>query len=395
MSGPEDPRGSGKGSGEGPGMSDAGRPLPTLRTGHSHPHPDPIGGRQYSAVELMPGYRVIVLDQRKLPQIERYEVLPRVTDVADAIRDMLVRGAPAIGVTAAYGMVAAAADAKGDAASFLAAMHEADRVLRASRPTAVNLAWALDRMKRVVEEAAGLPFAHRTERLAAEARGLHEAEIAACRAIGTLGLPFVPDGATILTHCNAGALATGGYGTALGIVRAAHDAGKKVRVLACETRPYLQGARLTSWELSKDRIPVEVITDSMAAHFMGKKQVDLVVVGADRIARNGDVANKIGTYGLACIAAAHDVPFYVAAPWSTVDLGCPDGGGIPIEERAERELSHLALPDGSSVAIVPEGVRVRNPSFDVTPHTLVTAIVTERGVVQPVTEGELTKLATQ
>ena len=205
----------------------------------------------------------------------------------------------------------------------------------------------------------------------------------------------MPEGATILTHCNAGALATGGYGTALGIVRAAHEAGKKVRVLACETRPYLQGARLTAWELSKDQIPVEVITDSMAAHFMSKKGVDLVVVGADRIARNGDAANKIGTYGLACIAAAHEVPFYVAAPWSTVDLGCPNGDAIPIEERDERELSHFALPDGASVQIVPDGVRVRNPAFDVTPHALITAIVTERGVVQPVSEGELAKLSTQ
>ena len=369
--------------------------VPTLRTGQAHPHPEPIGGEQYSAVELMPGYRVLILDQRKLPQVERYEFFTLATQVADAITDMLVRGAPAIGIAAAYGLVAAAYAAKGDAAEFVEAMGAADKRLRAARPTAVNLAWALDRMKRVVEEARSLDYAARTERIAAEARGLHKAEIAACRAIGALGLPFVPDGATILTHCNAGALATGGYGTALGIVRAAHEAGKKVRVLACETRPYLQGARLTAWELAKDQIPVEVITDSMAAHFMGKKAVDLVVVGADRVARNGDVANKIGTYGLACIAAAHDVPFYVAAPWSTVDLGCPDGGAIPIEERAERELSHFPLPDGSSAQIVPDGVRVRNPSFDVTPHALVSAIVTERGVVQPVSEGELAKLATQ
>jgi methylthioribose-1-phosphate isomerase len=370
-------------------------PVPTLRTGQAHPHPEPIGGGQYSAVELMPGYRVVVLDQRKLPIVERYEFLVRVEEVAEAIRNMLVRGAPAIGVCAAYGMVAAAASEKGDAAAFVATMQTADALLRATRPTAVNLAWALDRMKRVTEEVRSLDFVARTERVAAEARGLHKAEIAACRAIGALGAPFVPDGATILTHCNAGALATGGYGTALGIVRAAHEAGKKVRVLACETRPYLQGARLTAWELSKDQIPVEVITDSMAAHFMSKKGVDLVVVGADRVARNGDVANKIGTYGLACIAAAHEVPFYVAAPWSTVDLGCPNGDAIPIEERSERELSHFSLPDGGSVQIVPDGVRVRNPSFDVTPHALITAIVTERGVVQPVSEGELAKLATQ
>jgi methylthioribose-1-phosphate isomerase len=369
--------------------------VPTLRTGQAHPHPEPIGGEHYSAVELMPGYRVIVLDQRKLPQVERYELLSRVDEVADAIRNMLVRGAPAIGVTAAYGLVAAAAGCKGDGPEFMEVMNNADTILRAARPTAVNLAWALDRMRRVVEEARSLDYPLRTERIAAEARGLHRAEIAACRALGALGVPFVPDEATILTHCNAGALATGGYGTALGIIRAAREAGKKVRVLACETRPYLQGARLTAWELAKDQIPVEVITDSMAAHFMAKRAVDLVVVGADRIARNGDAANKIGTYGLACIAAAHEVPFYIAAPWSTVDLGCPNGDAIPIEERSERELSHFALPDGSSIQIVPDGVPVRNPSFDVTPHALITAIITERGVVQPASEGELAKLATQ
>lgn len=369
--------------------------VPTLRTGHAHPHPEPLSGESYSAVELMPGYRVIVLDQRKLPSIERYEFLTRVDEVAESIRNMLIRGAPAIGVCAAYGMVAAAAHAKGDAASFLEAMNAADTLLRATRPTAVNLAWALDRMKRVAAEAATLDYPSRTEKVAQEARSLHRHEVAACRALGALGAPFVPDGATILTHCNAGSLATGGYGTALGIVRAAKEAGKKVRVLACETRPYLQGARLTAWELSKEQIPVEVISDSMVAHFMSKKQIDLVIVGADRVAKNGDVANKIGTYGHACVAAAHEVPFYVAAPWSTVDLTCPDGASIPIEERNERELSHFALPDGNAVQIVPDGVRVRNPAFDVTPAALINAIVTERGVVQPTNAAELAKLATQ
>jgi methylthioribose-1-phosphate isomerase len=370
-------------------------PVPTLRTGQAHPHPEPLGGELYSAVELMPGFRVVVLDQRKLPLLERYEFLTSVSEVADAIRNMLVRGAPAIGICAAYGIVTAAMAERGDGPAFGAAMATADALLRATRPTAVNLAWALDRMKRVAEEARTLDYAQRTERMASEARALHKAEIAACRAIGSLGAPFVPEGATILTHCNAGALATGGYGTALGIVRAAQESGKKVKVLACETRPYLQGARLTAYELAKDGIPVEVITDSMAAHFMAKKAIDLVVVGADRIARNGDAANKIGTYGLACIAAAHEVPFYVAAPWSTVDLGTANGDAIPIEERSERELSHFALPDGKDIQLVPDGVRVRNPAFDVTPHALITAIVTERGVVQPVSEGELAKLATQ
>ncbi len=372
--------------------------VPTLRTGHAHPHPEPIAGEAYSAVELMPGYRVIVLDQRKLPGLERYEFLARVDEVADAIKTMAIRGAPAIGICAAYGMVTAATHAaqeKRDAAAFLEAMTEADKLLRATRPTAVNLAWGLDRMKRAAAEAAPLDPTARTERMAQEARALHRQEVAACKALGALGAPFVPDNATILTHCNAGALATGGYGTALGIVRAARDAGKKVRVLACETRPYLQGARLTAWELSKEQIPVEVITDSMVAHFMAKRQIDLVVVGADRVAKNGDVANKIGTYGHACIAAAHDVPFYVAAPWSTVDLACNDGASIPIEERNERELSHISLPDGASVQIVPDGVRVRNPAFDVTPAALVSAIITERGVVQPTNAAELAKLSTQ
>ncbi|MDF2694988.1 MAG: Methylthioribose-phosphate isomerase [Labilithrix sp.] len=367
--------------------------VPTLRTGQAHPHPEPIGGSAYSAVELMPGYRVVLLDQRKLPSIERYEYYSRVDEVAQAIRDMVVRGAPAIGITAAYGMATGAMAARGDAASFLEAMKSADATLRAARPTAVNLAWALDRMSKVAAEVASLDFAVRTEKMAQEARLLHKAEIAACRKIGELGASLVPDGATVLTHCNAGALATGGYGTALGIIRAAKEAGKDVRVIACETRPYLQGARLTAWELSKDRIHVEVIADSMAAHFMAKQAVKLVVVGADRIARTGDVANKIGTYSLACIAAAHEIPFYVAAPWSTVDLACASGNEIPIEERSEEELSRFRLPDGGSVQLVPDGVSVRNPSFDVTPAALVTAIVTERGVASPATAESLGKLA--
>ncbi|MBX3228182.1 MAG: S-methyl-5-thioribose-1-phosphate isomerase [Labilithrix sp.] len=341
----------------------------------------------------MPGYRVVLLDQRRLPSQERFEFYARPEEVAQAIRDMVVRGAPAIGIAAAYGIAAAAMQARGDAASFLEAMRVADEVLRAARPTAVNLAWALDRMQVVVRDAAALDFATRVEAVAKTARALHKAEVDACRTLGRLGAELVPDGATVLTHCNAGALATGGYGTALGIVRAAREAGKEVKVLACETRPYLQGARLTAWELMKDKVPVEVIGDSMAAHFMAKKAIDLVVVGADRIARNGDAANKIGTYSHACAAAAHGIPFYVAAPWSTVDLACPNGDAIPIEERDERELTHFAVPEGGEAQIVPAGVRARNPSFDVTPARLLAAIVTERGVARPVTPESLAALA--
>jgi methylthioribose-1-phosphate isomerase len=365
--------------------------VPTLRTGQAHPHPQPIGGGAYSAVELMPGYRVVLLDQRKLPTIERYEYFTRADEVAQAIRDMVVRGAPAIGITAAYGMVSAALAARGDAPEFLEAMRTAANVLAGARPTAVNLVWAVERMLKHAETVAGLTFMPRTEKMAEEARAIHRGEVAACRAIGALGAELVPDGATILTHCNAGALATGGYGTALGVIRAAREAGKKVRVIACETRPYLQGARLTAWELAKDQIHVEVIADSMAAHFMARKEVSLVVVGADRIAQSGDVANKIGTYALACIAHAHGVPFYVAAPWSTVDLACPSGDRIPLEERSEEELSRFSLYDGSSVQLVPDGVRVRNPAFDVTPARLISAIITERGLVKPVSAENLAR----
>lgn len=356
--------------------------IPTLRTGRGHPHPEPIGGGS-SPVELMPGSRVVLLDQRKLPAVERFEFYARADEVAEAIRAMVVRGAPAIGVAAAYGIAAAAMHAKGDASAFLEAMAAADAVLRASRPTAVNLMWALDRMAVVVRDAASEDVVARAEAVAAAARRLHQDEVDACRRLGALGGELVPDGATVLTHCNAGALATGGYGTALGVIRAAIEAGKRIRVLACETRPYLQGARLTAWELAKDLVPVEVITDSMAAHFMAKGAIQLAVVGADRIARNGDAANKIGTYSHAIAAAAHGIPFYVAAPWSTVDLGCPNGDAIPIEERSERELTHFQIPDGMSVQIVPDGVRVRNPSFDVTPARYIRAIITERGVHAP------------
>jgi methylthioribose-1-phosphate isomerase len=364
-------------------------PVPTLKTGFAHPHPEPISGQRYSAVELMPGNRrVVMLDQRRLPTVETYEIYSRVEEIAEAIRVMIIRGAPAIGVAAAYGLVLAAAAEQGDGPSFLDAIQKADTLLRGTRPTAVNLAWALDRIMKVALVAAVEPPPLRLDRIAQEARGLHRAEVEACRAIGAFGAPAIPDGARILTHCNAGALATGGYGTALGVIRAAHAARKKITVLATETRPYFQGARLTAWELSKDGIAVDVICDSMVAYFMQKRAIDIVIVGADRIARNGDAANKIGTYGIACLAETHQIPFYVAAPSSTLDLACPNGDAIPIEERGEREITHFG-----ETQIVPDAVRVRNPAFDVTPARLVRAIFTERGIVSPVDEERLATVA--
>jgi methylthioribose-1-phosphate isomerase len=367
-------------------------PVPTLKTGRSHPHPEPLSGATYSAVELMPGdQRVAMLDQRLLPRLERYEMLGSPGQVADAIRTMMVRGAPAIGVAAAYGLVLAAHEATGDVASFTEAMKHASEVLRATRPTAKNLAWALGRVMAEVPRIASRSPGERREKLAELARDLHRSEVLACKRIGELGGALVKDGMTVLTHCNAGALATAGYGTALGVIRAAHEAGKKIRVLADETRPLLQGSRLTAWELMRDRIPVEIVTDSMVGALMAQKAVDLVVVGADRIAKNGDVANKIGTYGVACLAKLHDVPFVVAAPMSTVDLECARGDLVPIEQRNESEVLSLFTVEGE-VAVAPEGGRARNPAFDVTPARLVHAIVTERGIATPVSESSLAAL---
>ncbi len=336
------------------------------------PHPDPISGASYSAVELSPGNReVVLLDQRRLPSAEEYLRLRSVEEVARAIEQLAVRGAPAIGIAAAYGVVIAAAEGSGVAAAI--------ERLRRTRPTAVNLAWALERMARVGAD---------LEALAREARAIHREDVAACRAIGQLGAQFVPDGATVLTHCNAGALATGGYGTALGVVRAARESGKRVRVVACETRPVLQGARLTAWELARDGFDVTLVTDSMVAQLLRAGGADLAVVGADRIARSGDVANKIGTYGLACLAAIHEVPLYVAAPWSTVDLACTSGDAIVIERRDSREV--LCFGDAR---VAPEGVAADNPAFDVTPARLVRAVITERGVAAPPDQRSLGALA--
>ena len=355
-------------------MSD--QPVPTLVAGRAHPHPEPLSGSTYSAIELLPNSNVMMLDQRLLPTQEKYDILTRPEQVAAGISTLAVRGAPAIGIAAAYGMALAAALERGDATRFRSEMERVSAMLFATRPTAVNLGWALQRMRTVWTAAADADHPTRMMLVADAARAIHSADVLACKAIGEIGATHIPDDGWVLTHCNAGALATGGFGTALGVFRAARAQGKKVRVLADETRPLLQGARLTAWELEKDGFEVNVITDSMAAHFMRKLKVGCVVVGADRIARNGDVANKIGTYGLACVARAHGVPFYVAAPTSTVDLATETGDQIVIEERSEDEV---ALAGESRTRHVPSTVRVRNPAFDVTPAALVTAIFTEMG----------------
>jgi methylthioribose-1-phosphate isomerase len=291
---------------------------------------------------------------------------------------MVVRGAPAIGIAAAYGLALQAHLERGDAKSFLMANGVASRILNAARPTAVNLAWAIARMGRRAAEVAALAPDARALAMREEAETIHREDLAACREMSRIGAERIPDGSTVLTHCNAGALATGGYGTALGVIRAAHALGKRIRVFADETRPYLQGARLTAWELHQDGIPVEVITDSMAGHFFQRGEIGFCVVGSDRIAANGDVANKIGTYTVAVLAKEHGVPFTVAAPWSTVDLACKSGSEIVIEERARDEVAKI----GEHV-LVGDGIGVRHPAFDVTPARLVNEVFTERGAFRP------------
>jgi methylthioribose-1-phosphate isomerase len=366
--------------------------LDWLPASEAHPHSAPLSGASYSAVELMPeNDAIVMLDQRALPRSVRYARMGRVADVATGIRAMVVRGAPAIGIAAAYGIVVAAAGERGEAGAFVETMRAADVLLRSTRPTAVNLAWALDRMAGVVRAVTHEPIATRVERLASAARAIHTEDVLACRTMGALGAREVPHGATILTHCNAGALATGGYGTALGVIRAAHEAGKAIRVIAGETRPYFQGMRLTSWELHRDGIPVEIVPDNAVAHLLSKRAIDLAVVGADRVARNGDVANKIGTYGIACLAHVHEVPFYVAAPWSTVDRACPSGDQIPIEHRSAREVTHVTQGD-REIALAPAGVKALHPAFDVTPARYVRALFTERGKASPLGEPTLEAL---
>jgi methylthioribose-1-phosphate isomerase len=323
--------------------------------------------------------RLDLLDQTLLPQRVLYRPLRTAQEVAVAIRRMLVRGAPAIGVAAAFGMALAARNASRlGAAAFRRELARAERALAGSRPTAVNLFWALARMRRLSEAEAGRPPGEIAAALEAEAVRILEEDIAINRAMGRHGAALIDDGDVVLTHCNAGSLATAGFGTALGVIRAAREAGKRISVLADETRPRCQGAKLTAWELSRDRIPVTVIADTAAGHYLRTGVVRKVVVGADRIAANGDVANKIGTYQVAVLARANRVPFYVAAPVSTFDPTLASGDAIPIEERDASEVTHLG-----GRRVIPPGVPALNPAFDVTPARYVSAIITERGVLTP------------
>ena len=333
--------------------------------------------------------KVVMIDQTRLPAEEVYNEYAGYLGVAEAIRGMVIRGAPAIGVAAAMGVaLGARAIVAADHDGFYREFATICAVMAGTRPTAVNLFWAIDRMKRVAAAHRHLPLPELRQVLITEAIRVEEEDQAICRAIGGHGADLIPDGATVLTHCNAGGLATAGYGTALGVIRAAHEAGKKIRVFADETRPWLQGARLTAWELMKDGIPVTLITDNMAGHFMKKGEITCCVVGADRIAANGDTANKIGTYSVAVLAKENGIPFYVAAPVSTFDLTLADGDHIPIEERTSLEVTHL-----KGGAIAPDGVPVRNPAFDVTPARYLSGIITEHGVASGDYVRELKALA--
>ena len=324
---------------------------------------------------------IVMVDQRKLPAQEVYVRCRTAQEVARAIRTMVIRGAPAIGVAAAMGIALGMrkSTAKGTR-QYAVDFQKTCDMMASTRPTAVNLFWAIERMKRTFAEGAhaGESPDELAERLEREARAIHDEDVASCRAMGSFGAVLVADGSRVLTHCNAGALATAGYGSALGVVRAAVEQGKRIAVIADETRPFLQGARLTAWELVRDGISTTVITESMAGPLMRAGDIDLVIVGADRIAANGDTANKIGTYTVAVLAHEHKIPFYVAAPLSTIDLSTPDGDRIPIEERDQREITHLG-----SARLTPVGVKIRNPAFDITPHRYIAGIITEKGIFQP------------
>ncbi len=333
------------------------------------------------------GNALILIDQRKLPHSREFVKCITYEDVALAIKQMVIRGAPAIGVAAAFGYVLGAKQSVINKDSFRESMKKVREVLASTRPTAVNLFWALDRMERVMLQNADLAPDSLTEVLETEAIRMAQEDIDTNRAIGMFGQTLLNDGDTVLTHCNAGALATVDYGTAIGVIRAAVENGKRIRVYVDETRPYLQGARLTAWELVELGVEATLITDNMAGWVMKKGLINAVIVGADRIAANGDVANKIGTYSVAVLAKRHNIPFYVAAPTSTIDLNINDGSKIPIEERSHDEVTHIG-----GIRIAAEGVKVFNPAFDVTDSELVTAIITEKGIVWPPYLDNLSKL---
>lgn len=328
--------------------------------------------------------KVVMLDQRLLPQKEIWNVYSDVENLADAIRDMVIRGAPAIGCAAAMGVAMAANSLKGKEETVKKEFDKICNTLASARPTAVNLFWAIDRQRKLFEKTISMGLKETQTALVDQAIKIWQEDIGFCRAMGKIGAELIPNGATVLTHCNAGALATGGYGTALGVIRGAVEAGKSIRVYADETRPFLQGARLTAWELLQDGIDVTVICDNQAADLFQRGEITCCVVGSDRIARNGDVANKIGTYGVAVLAHYHGVPFYVAAPTSTIDLKVIKGKDIPIEQRPQREVTHVG-----DTQITPSNVKIRNAAFDITPHELVTAIITERGLAKPPCENTI------
>lgn len=343
----------------------------------------------FTTITWTPEGSVRLIDQTRLPAEELYMECHTLEAIAHAIRTMQVRGAPAIGIAAAMGLALGSRTIQANNfADFYAALERLGDQLIRTRPTAVNLAWAIRRMLGVAQKARDLSVVEIKARIVAEAAAMREEDIRINRAIGRHGQELVPNPARILTHCNAGGLATAGYGTAVGVIRAATEAGKRVKVWVDETRPLLQGARLTAWELTKAGIPATLITDSMVGHFMQRGEVDLVVVGADRIARNGDTANKIGTYGVAVLARAHGVPFYVAAPISTLDLDLSNGSEIPIEERAPTEVTEIG---GRHLA--PDGMHAANPAFDVTPASYVEGIITERGIARAPYEESLPRLA--
>jgi len=331
-------------------------------------------------IEWLDG-KLRILDQSKLPREQIFADLDNYQDVVLAIKEMRVRGAPAIGVAAAYGIALGALDIKtANKDEFLAQLNQVMQAFATSRPTAVNLFQAINKMEKAAREGGVTELKNS---LVNEAKRIHQEEITATKQLSQLGAELIKDGCSLLTHCNAGPLATAGYGTALGVIKAAKEQGKKVSVFATETRPLLQGARLTTWELRQEGIPVTLITDSMAGYFMQQRKIDCVIVGADRIAANGDVANKIGTYTLAVLAKENEIPFYVAAPTSTIDLSLSSGDKIPIEERSPEEVTHI-----QGVPIAPEGIRAANPAFDTTPHSYITAIITEKGIIrEPYTEG--------